>query len=541
MQKRILPALFAAAFLLIIIDFGCTKIDTTTLGSDLVAVDNVNTFADTLSVTATQGLFTADSTLVVKTDNMAVGSISSDPLFGTTDAAIYAQFKPVFYPFYWGDAGDKVYASQSPDAGFDSAFICLSYKGIWGDSLSSSVIPQTFEVRQINDPAFRINTDTLRQVTYPRPVVNSTLFGSATITPQIVAQQVNIGYNPIISTVSGYTAADTLVSNQIRINLNTPAGFAWAKTFYNSMDSTTIQPNNGFYVDSIFRKNLNGFEIKVTGPGNTLYYVNLSELKSRMEFHFRKVSSTGVKSKAFEAFQFYSASSGNIAASSGTNSIIRNYTGTPLATAASASAPSDVFLQTSPGTYANIRIDSLNHYPNRIIHRAYLVVEQTPADPTTDAWFTPVPYLYMDLKDTVISSPQRYKPIYYDLNYTYPYNPDATNVLNALYHPYPVANVDVSTGGFGGTSLKRFDAFGNPFARYELNITRYVQHIVTNGLHNYDLRLFAPYSYYYPQYIGSQYVIPYYNPLAYGRVRVASGNNSNFGHRMRLVIIYSKV
>ena len=47
-----------AAFLLIAIGIGCTKLDTTTLGADLVTVDNVNTFADTLNVNATQGILT---------------------------------------------------------------------------------------------------------------------------------------------------------------------------------------------------------------------------------------------------------------------------------------------------------------------------------------------------------------------------------------------------------------------------------------------------------------------------------------------------
>ena len=523
MQKRFLPALFAAAFFLILTDFGCTKIDTTTLGSDLVAVDNVNTFADTLSVLATQGIFN-DSTIVQKADNQVLGNITNDPLFGTTNAAIYAQFKPTFYPFYFGNSGDKVYTSQSPDAGFDSAFVCLSFKGTWGDSSSSAMTAQTFEVRQITDDAFRKNTDTLRKLNYPPPTVNATLLGSASITPAIARQKVKLA-----------RGRDS-VENQIRIKL-TGAGQSFASFLYNSLDSTPIGPNNGFYKDSIFRKILHGFEIKVSGAGKTLYYVNLAEAKSRFEFHFHKVTSAGVKDTAVQSFQFYTAAIGNgIVASSGTDYVKRNYVGTPLQAAVSATAPSDVFLQTSPGTFTNIKIPGLTGYPNRIVHRAYLIIEQTPFDPITDGIYTPPPFLYADLKDTVISSPQRYKPIYFDLSSQYAYNPDVTGA-NLLYHPFPLSNVDV--GNFGGRLLNRYEGSGTPFARYEINITRYVQHIVTNGYYNYDLRLYAPYSYYYPQYAGAQYVIPYYNPLAFGRVRVGSGINPV--HKMKLVVVYSKV
>ena len=95
MQKRLLAASLSAAFLVVIIGFGCTKIDTTTLGSDLVAIDNIDTFADTLPVlNATQGFFINDSTILGKRENHIIGNITSDPLFGATESAIFVQFKP---------------------------------------------------------------------------------------------------------------------------------------------------------------------------------------------------------------------------------------------------------------------------------------------------------------------------------------------------------------------------------------------------------------------------------------------------------------
>ena len=315
----------------------------------------------------------------------------------------------------------------------------------------------------------------------------------------------------------------------------TGAGATFAASIFNGQDTLASSTNNGFLSDSIFRQKYNGFEIRVTngGAGNTLYYVNLAEAKSRFEFHYHKTKN-GVRDTVVQSFQMYTSKVGNIAASSSMNYIKRNYSSATLP--APNTATDNVFLQTSPGTFANLSIPGLTGYSNRIVHRAFLIIEQTPDNAATDNIYTPPPYLYLDLKDTLLSSPLRYKPVYFDLTSTVSYNPDVTTV-NGLYHPFPLGNVDV--GSFGGAALKRFEPAGNVFYRYEINLTRYVQHIVTNGYKNYDLRLYAPFNYYYPQYLGTQYIIPFYNPIALGRVRVGSGLNIN--HKMKMVVIYSKV
>lgn len=526
MQKRLLLAASSAAFLLIIIGVGCTKLDTTTLGADLVTVDNVNTFADTLTVNATQGIFN-DSTILQKGDNHAIGLITTDPLFGKTDARIYVQFKPTFYPFYFGNAGDTVKNSSflggSPKAGFDSAFVTLSYKGAWGDTSASGNIAQTFEVRAINDENFRIKTDTIRQLGSTPPIVDNNLLGSAIITPKVIAQKVILGRGK----------DSVAVTNQIRIKL-TGAGALFAAALFNGQDTLALSPNNGLRNDSTFRSRYNGFEIKVAnGMGNTLYFVNLAEAKSRFEFHFHKTKN-GVLDTVVQSFQMYTTQAGSIAASSSFNYIKRDYSSVSFP--APNTATNNVFLQTSPGTFANLSIPALTGYSNRIVHRAFLIIEQTPDNAATDNIYTAPPYLYLDLKDTAAVSPQRYKPVYFDLSSAIPYNPDVTTV-NGVYHPFPFGNVDVAA--FGGVALKRFEPAGNVFYRYEINLTRYVQHIVSNGFKNYDLRLYSPFNYYYPQYMGTQYIIPFYNPIALGRVRVGTGLNSN--HKMRMVVIYSKI
>jgi hypothetical protein len=526
LQRRFLPAAFSAVFLLIIIGIGCTKLDTTTLGSDLVTVDNVNTFADSLDVLSTTSSFN-DSTSIAKNENHVIGNITTDLLFGKTESAIYVQFKPTFYPFYFGNAGDTVkngtFGQASPNAGFDSAFICLSYKGAWGDTSSVGALMQKFEVTEISDPIFRDKNDTIRKSLKYRPSVAGTVLGRADVTPNIAKSKF----------VFGRGAFKDSVDNQIRIKLNTPDGIALAKAIFNGQDSSSLGPNNAFNKDSIFRSKFNGFAITVNSTGNTLFYVNLAETKSRLEFHYHKTKN-GIKDTVVQSFQMYPTPTGSTVASSSANYIARDYSGTPLQ--GTTTDLNNNYLQTSPGTYVNVKIPGLTNYTNRIVHRAFLIVEQTPENVVTDNIYTPPPYLYLDLKDTVSTVPQQYKPLYFDLSNSVLYNPD-TKTTSELFHPYPASNVDINT--FGGVALKRYETSGIPFYRYEINLTRYVQHIATNGYRNYELRLYAPFNYYYPQYVGTQFVIPYFNPIALGRVRVGSGINT--AHKMRLVVIYSKV
>jgi hypothetical protein len=518
LQKRFLPTAFLAASLLVI-GYSCTKFDTTTQGADLVTVDNINTFQREYEVTATQGIFTNinDSTILRKTENHVIGNITNDPLFGTTDGRIYVQFKPTFYPFDFGNLGDTV--RNSSGTGFDSAFICLSYKGAWGDTASAST--QRFEVRAIDllDIDFKKNTDTLRRLNY-QPIVDNTLLGFANLNAQIIVSKKIIA------------RGKDSVENQIRIPL-TGAGAAFAASLY-AQDSTSAGINYGFKNDSIFRTKTSGFEIKVIG-GNTLYYVNLAEAKTRLEFQYFK-KKNGVKDTVIQSFQMYPQATGNALASSSANYVKRDYMNLLPTVGATTS---DVFIQTAPGTFANLSIPELDAFndTNRIIHRAYLVVEQNPTGAPSEAYFTPPPYLYLDLKDTSLAVPQRYKPVPFDLSNQYAYNPDATGI-SALYHPFPFGNVDLNN--FGGAALKRYDASNRLFYRYEINITRYVQQIVTNGYKNHDLRLYAPFNYFYPQYEGAKYLIPFYNPLALGRVKVGTGTNTN-NHKMKLVIVFSKV
>jgi Domain of unknown function (DUF4270) len=521
--KKYSLAVLSTAFLMTIIDVSCTKFDTTSLGSDILLVDNINTFADTLDapvIDARQQYLVKDSTLILKTESHVIGKVN-DAIFGNTDAAIYVQFKPNGYPFYFGNPGDTVKrgttSNSSPFAGFDSAFICLSYRGSWGDTTSTN-LSQTIEVRQVSDVLFRDKTDTLWGGMVYQPNVNATLLGSAIINPQTIAKYTKYGRGAF---------ADS-ANNQIRIKLD----YSTFETIFNTEDSALASAKNGFTNDSTFRNRFNGFEIKVKSgtAGNTLYYVNLADVKSRLEFHYHKTKA-GIRDTVVQSFPLYSAATVSAKASSTANYVKRDYsTGTlPVA-----NLPNNnyIFLQTGPTTtFASISIPELTTYTNRIVHRAYLIIDEDPI-PGDNKYYTTPQSLYLDLKDTSLAVPQRYKPIYFDLS-SGGYNPDET--VSPFY--FPQNNVDQNV--FGGKALKRVDPFGQEFTRYEFNITRYVQHILSNGYKNYELRLFAPYKFNYPQYTGPQFMIPYFNAAAFGRVRLGSGTNSN--HKMKLVVVYSNI
>jgi hypothetical protein len=539
LQKRFLPiALLAASF---IIFYSCTKIDTTTQGADLVSIDNITTKADTFDVDTQQGFFAGlpfpsngDSTVIAKNSNHVIGQIIGDNLVGNTEASIFVQFKPAFFPFYFGIAGDTTRNTgplpNSPLVKLDSVVLCLSYKGSWGDTSSTSPVLK-FQVLQIDDAAFGLKNDTTRPVgSFPLLTTPST----------VVLGEKDITINSIkAKTVFGQKSYKDSVDNQIRIAFSTTIGslgYIFAQSLYNQDSSSIAATNNAFNSDAKFKALYKGFEIKITSAnGKVLHYVNLAEAKSRLEFHYRKLKANVIDT-LMQSFAMYPQEiTGSRTASSSANYIKRDYGSSPV-TSNTLPNTNYLFLQTSPGTYGSLKIPALSTLSNRIIHRAYLIVDQIPLTPAETDYFTPPPYLYVDLKDTVLSTPQRYKPVYFDLSNRSFYNPDATGTIEPYF---PQSNVDLNT--YDGSAQRRYDA-GSLFYRYEINLTRYVQHIVTNKYKNYDLRLFAPYSLAYPQYEGIKFIIPYYNPVTVGRVRVGAGGlpRTNI-HKMKMVVVYSLI
>jgi len=477
----------------IFFNWGCTKIDTTTLGSDLIpAVDNVNTFADTLDITASQGIFD-DSTKVVYSDLHVLGSITNDPLFGKTYADMYLQLKPPFYPFYFGSAGDTI-------THFDSAVLCLSYQTFYGDTL----LPQTLTVYEINPATSNFKDSSYGLDFLPDQGLGAQL-GSVTIRPIEVKK---------ITYFKG--SRKDSITNQVRIPLDINSSFI-QNTLLGNRD-TSAAGNSIYRNDSSFRDKIKGFAIIATGgQANGLFYVDLTNAATRLEVHYRKTN-RGFADTSYSAFPFSLGTTSGRSAQA--THLVRERSGFPVS-----SPGSDVvYIQSQPGTFATLNIPALTAFNNSIIHRAEIYIDQIPTADPLDNFLLPPAYLYLDLVDTPASA-NKYKPVYFDVNPNAFYNPDDSVFF------FPSGGVDYAY--FGGF-LRRKYVGAAPSYYYTFNVSRHVQHIVTNGLYNYPFRLFAPSRIRY-----GQYGVPYNNQLADGRVQVGSGTNANYKMYMR--VIYSRI
>ncbi len=527
MSRKLLSLTLLGFLVIIFFNWSCTKLDTTNIGSDLLPeVDNIKTFADTLSITT--ALFGFDGPIRDSTklsvsnvaENFAIGKIVNDPIFGKTDAELYLQLKPPFYPYYYGAPGDTLTA-------LDSVVLCISYNGIWGDTTQLATNPiklQVFEVDQSAhgewDSLGTYTNPSLRPVYY-RPVLN-------TSKPPL-SDEITVNLDSVRSYRKIGKGNDSVI-NQIRLKI-TRADFLAAMA-----DPDTL-PGGLFERDTMFRAFNNGFGIKMTSGSNVLLYTHLNDDMTRLEIHYKRKNGS-VRDTSVSQFYYNNGVGGISAPRRGAvaSYIQRDRSSNPLPSGAE-----EIYLQTSPGTYASLKIPELTGYSNRIIHRAEIVMEQIPGDPLTDALYSAPQYLYLDLVDT--GTTNKWKPLYYDLNPTVPYDPDFTNGT-AGYFYYP-STFEVNFNYFGGMPFTKTDANGTRKA-YTINVSRYVQMLVTDQTHNYEMRLFAPHNFSYPQYAyvetdQRQRTIPYVNNIGLGRIRLGGGNNNNPNYRMRLRVIYSKI
>ncbi len=496
--SRLAKTLSGFAIIASVVVISCTKLDTTSIGSEFVpTVDNINTFADTFDVISSQ-VSTVDSPFVRGEDNQALGYISNDPIFGKTSADVYAQFKPTFFPYMLGNSGDTL-------LGLDSVVLALSYRGAWGDTM----VPQTIELRDIVDNKFR---DSIQKVYRTNYAPNTgALLGSATIniTGLGTKRFINNGKDSVI--------------NQIRIKITNSA---YANALYSLNADAGNPSSNGFLSDSLFRSFYSGIAIKTTKTsGNALMYINLEDANSRLEIHFRKTRN-GIKDTTFAALRVAPFGS-SLFPSATANNIVRNLAGSEAASPTAAAQ----YLQTSPGNYINVSIPRLNTFKdtNKVINRAVLIIEQIPFNKSSDSIFS-APVLYVDLKDTTSGSTSIYKPIYFDLSSSLGtvYNPD----LAAFFYP---TTVDMDY--YGGRPKYRAAGPTGSQAYYNISMTRYLQQMVSVQKINYQLRISAPFEVTYPQYTAA--TIPYFNPQAFGRLKLGGGAHPQY--RMRVAIIWSKI
>lgn len=502
MFKRFLPTALIGYIVLVIVNWGCTKLDTTGLGSDLIpVVDNVNTFRDTLDIISTQGIFD-DTFKITSTVNNVLGSINNDVLFGNTRADMYLQMKPLAFPYYFGGAKDTLLE-------VDSVVLCLGYAGFWGDSNAI----QNLQVYQINEQSFADSPTNYRNIKYQPAVFPTPISPVIPVDIRKVNDSMRLRRDSVI--------------NQIRLKLNTD----FAQQLF-SRDSSDNPSNNAFRNDSIFRRFYNGFAIKtVGGTGNALMYVNLTAFTTRLEVYFkRKLSGSGALDTSRNTFSLLTSDLSNNIRSASTNYIEKAYSGNVMAP-----SPNHLYMVTGPGTYANIKVLKMDTLSNRIVHRAEIYMEQDPENAVYDSIFSPPSYMYLDLVDTGAT---KWKPLYFDLNPNESYDPD----YKKPFYPYYPVNSGVNFSYYGGFARWRYNYLGQKVVYYTINITRHVQQIVTKGTPNYSMRLFPAYNFSYPQYTaGLNTYLGFNNPLANGRIRLKSGSYPDEQLKMKMIITWSKI
>lgn len=488
------PALLLT--LVISILASCTKIESTDIGSGLIPpVDNISTF-DTSFPVITRNFMDTGSVFPLRTDNLVLGRISNDPVFGKTTAIINVELKPEYYKYRFRG----VYDEQK----LDSIVLVLSYKGVWGDTSNIAAATQTLRVYEL-DPG-------------GRPLRPDSIYSTRVSLPHKATPLGTVIFNPrdlIVDTLKHY--GETINKNQIRIKLDTAA--IAARLFRD----TARTLNN----DTLFRDNVTGFRgfaivpDSASSTANNLLVVNLADTNTKVAFYYStKFSGATVRDTVADYFRFTGLSGFS-------NNVIRNPVAAEYYTTIDDGVDDNlVYLQTRPDApYTRIRIPRLDSLNNVIVHRAELLVEQVRANPTPgtmDDYFTP-PALFLSAFST--DSTRRF-------------------MLPSSDVQFSVSGVS-NLADFGAFPNRRYLGAAEGYVTfYSFNLTRYVQGIATNKNRNYQLVLWAPFADYVFAVENFNTLIPVagssiLNPLAIGRIRVGGGSHST--HRMRLRIIYTRI
>ncbi len=475
MLKRQFKAILPGLLFLFFFNWSCTKIDTTELGQGLIPiVDNINTFDTTIDVIGNNfDSVSLECDSILSTDSHALGIISNDQYFGKTSANIYAEFKPLTFPY------------KIPDTvKIDSVVLVLHYSHTYGDT----TIPQKVQVYGLISP---FNLDSVYKTCNLLQFDNSDLFGEKTYLPSDLNDSIH--------------APREDATNQLRIPIN--ISFA---TAFQAGDSNALKS------DSAFKLYSKGFAIvgDQAFGGNALNYFDITNASSRLSIYAHSTN-PGTKDTLVYDFPFTQRSGQ-------ANSVVRERGSSEITDNVSHPAGGDnfVYIQTSPGSYAQLTIPGITALSNRVIHRAELIAEQVYSTNSFDNYFTPPQLLYLDAKDT--STNGTYIPIPCDFTYV---------------------NQQPNFSYFGGLPKPGVDFQGNSITKYVFNISRYVQSIVTRHSNNAVLRLRAPYNISNPKsYIDrcNQVVSSFnftINNIAEGRVKLNGSSTSP--KKMRLHIVYS--
>jgi hypothetical protein len=459
----------------------CTKVDTTDLGNTLIpAVDNVHTFDTVIDVITDNKLF-PDSTRMNAGFPLAIGVIADDPEFGKTRSSAYFSISPTSYSSYPFVKKDSVVV--------DSVVLSLSYKQLYGDSLSS----QKFEVYQIDpaskfvDPTSTTSIDTFSYKISTEWPVLSTLIGSKVV--DFTTLNDSVYYRNIRDTIK--------TVNELRIPLDN----SFAQMFINY--DTAVQFKN----DSLFHTAFKGLAVKVNEGAspikNALAYFDFSGSGTRVTFYCR-VQNNGKTDTIAPAFTFSGIASNHVQRDPAHDfrTYLENGSGND----------DKIYLQGTPGSFGMIKIPGLENLSNRTVHRAELIIEKIPS--AQENIYTQPPVLFIDAV-----------------------NPagDSTFTLRGDF---------VFTNQGLGYDLGSLEGIYKD-NKYVFNISRHVQSIISKKLRNHALRIYAPlYTRPWWELVnGVTQTLPstlfINSPVAAGRVVVGGGSHAS--QKMRLRIIYSKI
>ena len=193
-------------------------------------------------------------------------------------------------------------------------------------------------------------------------IATSGLLGSKVVNIATFNDSVNYGFEK--------------ASNQIRIKLSA----AFANRFMQQYDSSA---GNAYQNDFLFRQNFKGFAVSPAAgsTGNALVRINLLDTNTKLAlFYNYKIPNSANRSAGVSYFRFSTGSATSTVPYSGNaNYIKRDYNASKLMSNISDANKNDslLFLQTSPGTFATIKIPGLSNLQNAIIHRAELGISDT--------------------------------------------------------------------------------------------------------------------------------------------------------------------
>ncbi len=468
----------------------CTRIETSELGLGLLpSMDAYNT-KDTILDVMTETLDRADSMRVYPTDDHVLGNITNDPIFGTTNASMYFQVKPSFFPFFIAGSKDSLVV--------DSAVLILSYKGFYGDTSKPVKV-------------------SLKRISAATPLAPLKLYASNYPELYNFKTDQNLGE----TTVDFAKLNDSLYTRfeasrrTIRIKLSK----SFATQFLKEFDSS-----NAYRSDTTLRAYFPGFALTAdeSANKNVLLKINLTDTNTKLALYYN-TNATGTRDTAVVKFNFSIYNNGDV------NFIKRNRAGAEIAKHMDKVAnDSLVYVQTSPGTMVKVNIPGLKNFANKIIHRAELIAEQVPnaaGAGSLESQLLPPRYLFLGTYDSVSKT--------------------FGNVPNDFQ-----GTTSASTFlQFGGDLLyKSIDGYDN-VASYNFNISRYVQGVISRKETVFDLRIIAPvndsitlvppYPYNKEAPIKDYLTTAIGNQAAIGRVVLGGGSRKKF--RMRVRIYYSDI